>query len=135
HPTVEAVATKAAAIARHRRVTAYLKTTITTTPEGTPAFAWSFDQASLDTEAATDGWYALLTNLGPDVDATEVFHRYKDQPVVDRRYGDIKCPLAGAPGFLQHNRRNTTLITVTCLPLPNFCPVDPRTPTTHTPAT
>jgi hypothetical protein len=89
------VATKAAAIARHRRVGAYLSTTITTTPEGTPVFAWSFDQAALDAEAATDGWYALLTNLGPEIDAAEVFHRYKDQPVVERRYGEVGDPGAG----------------------------------------
>ena len=31
--------------------------------------AWSFDQAALDAEAATDGWYALLTNLPATVDA------------------------------------------------------------------
>src|SRR6266516_1343227 len=76
HPTVEAVAAKAAAIARHRRVDAYLTTSITTTPEGTPVFAWSFDQAALDAEAADDGWYALLTNLDADIDAAEVLHRY-----------------------------------------------------------
>jgi Domain of unknown function (DUF4277) len=69
HPTTEAVTAKAAAIARHRRVSAYLTTSITTTPEGKPVFAWSFNQAALDAEAATDGWYALLTNLGPEVDA------------------------------------------------------------------
>jgi len=28
-----------------------------------PTFAWSFDQAALDAEAAADGGYALLTNL------------------------------------------------------------------------
>jgi hypothetical protein len=124
HPTVEAVAAKAAAIARQRRVGAYLKTSITTTPEGKPVFAWSFDQAALDAEAATDGWYALLTNLGPDVDTTEVFNRYKNQPVVERRYGDIKGPLAVAPVFLQHNRRITALITVICLALLIFCLIE-----------
>src|SRR5438445_2610103 len=42
HPTVQAVTAKAAEIARRRRVTAYLQTTITTTPEGTPTFGWTF---------------------------------------------------------------------------------------------
>jgi len=65
HPTVEAVTAKAADIARRRRVTAYLQTTITTTPAGTPVFAWTFDQAAIDADAAGDGWYALLTNLPP----------------------------------------------------------------------
>ena len=33
-----------------------------TTMDGQPC-DWHFDQAALDAEAATDGWYALLTNL------------------------------------------------------------------------
>ncbi|MFI7701440.1 hypothetical protein [Nonomuraea sp. NPDC049480] len=28
-----------------------------------PTLAWHFDQSAIDAEAATDGWYALLTNL------------------------------------------------------------------------
>jgi Domain of unknown function (DUF4277) len=135
HPTTEAVAAKAATIARHRRVSAYLTTSITTTPEGKPVFAWSFDQAALDAEAATDGWYALLTNLGPEVDATEVFYRYKDQPVVERRYSDIKGPLAIAPIFLQHNRRITALITVICLALLIFCLIEREVRTNLAPDT
>jgi transposase len=124
HPTAQAVAAKAAAIARHRRVAAYLKTTITTTAEGKPVLAWSFDQTAIDAEAATDGWYALLTNLGQDVTAAEVFHRYKDQPVVERRYSDVKGPLAIAPILLQNNRRITALITVICLALLIFCLIE-----------
>src|SRR6266542_729236 len=135
HPTTEAVTAKAAAIARHRRVTAYLTTTITTTPEGKPRFAWAFDQAALDAEAAADGWYALLTNLGADLDAVEVFHRYKDQPVVERRYGDVKGPLAVAPIFLQHNRRITALITVICLALLIFCLIEREVRTNLAPDT
>jgi hypothetical protein len=84
HPTVQAVTAKAAEIARRRRVTAYLQTTITTTPEGTPTFGWTFDQHAIDADTASDGWYALLTNLTPDTDTAEVFHRYKDQPVIEQ---------------------------------------------------
>ena len=92
HPTVQAVTAKSAEIARRRRVTAYLQTTITATPEGTPTFGWTFDQHAIDADTANDGWYALLTNLTPDTDTAEVFHRYKDQPVIERRYGDLKGP-------------------------------------------
>jgi hypothetical protein len=63
HPTVQAVTAKATAIARRRRIVAYLRTTITTDDAGTPTFTWTFNQAALDAEAAADGWYALLTNL------------------------------------------------------------------------
>jgi hypothetical protein len=93
-------------------------------PDGKPVFAWSFDQAAIDAEAAADGWYALLTNLAADIDAGEVLHRYKGQPAVERRYGTIKGPLAVAPIFLQNNRRITALITVICLALLIFCLIE-----------
>ena len=124
HPTVQAVAAKATTIARRRRVVALLHTTITTDEAGKPTFAWVFDQAAIDAEAATDGWYALLTNLPTTVDTTEVFGRYKNQPTVERRYGEFKGPLAVAPIFLRDNRRITALITVICLALLIFCLIE-----------
>jgi transposase len=124
HPTIEAVTAKATAIARRRRVAAYLRTTITTAQDGKPVFAWSFDQATIDAEAAADGWYALLTTLPGEVDATGVFLRYKEQPTVERRYSDVKGPLAVAPIFLRNNRRITALITVICLALLIFCLIE-----------
>ena len=61
------------------------------TPPATPPSHWHFDQAALDAEAATDGWYCLLTNLDPaEADAAEVLVRYKGQEVVERRYGDFQ---------------------------------------------
>jgi len=118
HPDVAAVTAKAAQISRQRRVGAYLQTTITTCPDtGKPVFAWHFDQDAIDAEAATDGWYALLTNLEADVDPAEVLRRYKGQTAVEQRYATIKGPLAVAPMFLQTNRRITALITVICLAL------------------
>ncbi|WP_123604387.1 IS1634 family transposase [Micromonospora sp. Llam0] len=124
HRTIEAVTTKATAIARRRRISAHLHTTITTDDTGKPTFAWTFDQAALDAEAAADGWYALLTNLPADIDATDVFLRYKDQPTVERRYSEFKGPLAVAPIFLRNNRRITALITVICLALLIFCLIE-----------
>ena len=135
HPTVAAVTAKAAEITRRRRITGYLQTTITTSADGKPVFAWSFDQAAIDAESAADGWYALLTNLGDDVDAAEVLHQYKDQPAVERRYSDIKGPLAVAPIFLQHNRRITALITVICLALLIFCLIEREVRTNLAPDT
>ncbi len=103
--------------------------------DGKPVFAWSFDQAAIDAEAAADGWYALLTNLDPDIDPAEVLHRYKAQPAVERRYSDIKGPLAVAPIFLQHNRRITALITVICLALLIFCLIEREVRTNLAPDT
>jgi transposase len=119
HPDTAAVSAKAAQISRHRRVSTYLRTHITTDPDtGKPVFAWHFDQAAIDAEAATDGWYALLTNLDPaDADTAEVLRRYKGQTAVEQRYATVKGPLAVAPIFLHTNRRITALITVICLAL------------------
>ncbi|WP_306827800.1 IS1634 family transposase [Catenuloplanes nepalensis] len=119
HPDTTAVTAKAVQISKKRRVSAYLRTTITTDPNtDKPTFAWHFDQTAIDAEAATDGWYALLTNLDPtDADPTEILHRYKGQNTVEQRYSTIKGPLAVAPLFLQTNRRITALITIICLAL------------------
>ncbi len=124
HRTVEAVTAKATAIARHRRVAGCLHTTIGIDDTGKPTFTWAFDQAALDAEAAADGWYALLTNLPADSTATDVFLQYKDQPTVERRYGEFKGPLAVTPIFLRSNRRIAALITVICLALLIFCLIE-----------
>jgi hypothetical protein len=125
HPTADAVAARVTAIATQRRVKAYLRTTISRGPTGKPALSWHFDQAALGAEAATDGWYALLTNLEPSqAGAAEVFRRYKGQHIVERRYGEFKGPLAVAPLFLKTNRRIAALITVICLALLIFCLIE-----------
>ena len=125
YPDTDAVAARVAQIGRDRKVKAYLQTTIASDEAAKPTLAWSFDQAALDAEAATDGWYALLTNLDPDqADAGEVLRRYKSQEAVERRYGDFKGPLAVAPMYLKNNRRIAALITVICLALLIFCLIE-----------
>src|SRR5271166_3377834 len=125
HPTEQAVAARVQAIAAKRRVGKYLRTAITAGQAGKPVLAWHFDQDAIDAEAAGDGWYALLTNLPPgQAGPAGVFRRYKDQHVVERRYGEFKGPLAVAPIFLELNRRITALITVICLALLIFCLVE-----------
>jgi transposase len=126
YPDAKAVEQRVTAIASGRRVTNYLRTTIGTDPAtGKPTLSWHFDDTALAAEAATDGWYALLTNLDPDLaDASEVLRRYKGQEVSERRYANIKGPLAVAPMFLKNNRRIEALITVICLTLLIFCLVE-----------
>jgi hypothetical protein len=93
-------------------------TASTGTDTGKPALTWEFNQQALQVEAATDGWYALLTNLDPaEADTPGVLHRFKGQDVSERRYGNYKGPLAVAPLFVRHNRRIEALITVTCVAL------------------
>jgi transposase len=120
------VAERVAAIARRRKVTAFLRAQADTDPaSGKPTLSWWFDQAALDAEAATDGWYGLLTNLAVEqADAAEVLRRYKGQEVVERRYGAFKGPLGVTPMFLKDNRRIAALISVICLALLVFCLVE-----------
>ncbi|EWM14546.1 IS1634 family transposase [Kutzneria sp. 744] len=125
YPDEKAVTARIAAIAAARRVTAYLRTETGTDPAtGKPILRWWFDHAALDAETATDGWYALLTNLPADVDPAEILIRYKGQEVVERRYGAVKGPLAVAPLFVKNNRRIAALITVICLALLIFCLIE-----------
>ncbi len=136
YPTVEAVTTRITTIARERRVGDYLRTTIGTDHSGRPTLDWHFDQAALDAETATDGWYALLTNLPGKVGAAQVLTRYKNQPgASERRYHDFKGPLAVAPMFLHTNRRITALIGVVCLALLIYCLVEREARRNLAPAT
>lgn len=123
--TAAKVEARIGVITKTRRVANCLRTTVTTDPRGRPSLTWHFDQDVLDTEAAADGWYSLVTRLTPEqAHAAEVLKRYKGQAVVERRYGDFKGPLAVAPIFLEHNRRITALITVICLALLVFCLIE-----------
>jgi hypothetical protein len=78
----------------------------------------------VDAEAATDGWYALLSTPPATVTAAEVLHRDQGQEAVERRYSAFTGPLAVAPMFLNTNRRIEALITVICLALRIFCLVE-----------
>jgi transposase len=126
YPTVDKIQARLAAIAKQRRISGLLHTQLGTDPvTGKPTLAWRFDQAALAAEQATDGWYALLTNLDPtQANAAQVLARYKGQEVVERRYGSFKGPLAVAPLFVQSNRRIQALVTVICLALLIFCLVE-----------
>jgi transposase len=126
YPTEAKVSARLAVISRDRRVGAYLQARAGTSPgTGKPALQWRFDQDAIDAEAATDGWYALLTNLDPgQADATQVLLLYKGQEAVERRYSAFKGPLAVAALFLKNNRRIAALVTVICLALLIFCLIE-----------
>ena len=125
YPDQKAVTARITAITSARRVTAYLRTKVGTDPDtGKPTLDWAFDPAAMAAEAATDGWYALLTTLPAEIAPGEVLTRYKGQEVVERRYSTIKGPLAVTPMFLKNNRRIAALITVICLALLIFCLIE-----------
>jgi hypothetical protein len=125
-PTLDKVPARLAAIANQRRVSGLLHAEVgSDQATGKPTLAWRFDQAAVAAEQATDGWYALLTNLDPaQANAAQVLARYNGQEVVERRYGSFKGPLAVAPMFLPSNRRIQGLVTVICLALRIFCLVE-----------
>jgi hypothetical protein len=124
--TADKVTERVAAITRTRKVTGLLRAEVGSDPtSGKPTLSWTFDQAALQAEQATDGWYGLLTNLPVEqADAAEVLRRYKGQEVVERRYGAFKGPLGVAPMFLKTNWRVAALVSVICLALLVFCLVE-----------
>jgi transposase len=125
YPTPETVQARLTTIATKRRVADYLASTVGVDSADKPTLSWHFDESALAAEAATDGWYCLLTNLDPaTVDAGGVLARYKGQEVVERRYGAFKGPLAVAPVFLKNNRRIEALLSVICLALLIFSLVE-----------
>ncbi|MFC9915792.1 hypothetical protein [Streptomyces sp. NPDC127197] len=116
YKTREKIAARVGVIAARRRVVSCLRWHITEA-DG-PRLHWHFDQEALETEAAADGWYALLagiprTTAGP----AQVLIHYKGHGTVERRYHDFKGPLAVTPVFVQHNHRVAALIQVICLAL------------------
>jgi transposase len=136
YPTPEKVTARLTTIAAQRRVTDYLRTTVGTDHTGRPTLDWHFDQDTIDAEAATDGWYALLTNLPETLTAADILARYKNQPATsERRYHDLKGPLAVAPMYLHTNRRITALIGVLCLALLVYCLVERQVRRNLAPAT
>jgi transposase len=137
YPDTDAVTARITAIARHRRVGAYLRATVTTCPDtGKPLLDWHFDPDAIAAEAAADGWYALLTNQTPaEADPTQILRSYKGQEAVERRYHGFKGPLAVAPMFLRNNKRITALITVITLALLIYCLVEREVRNAIAPAT
>jgi transposase len=135
YPDAAAVEARITQIARERKTKAYLVATVASAENAKPTLEWSFDQAAIDAEAATDGWYALLTNLDDQVDAGEILRRYKGQEAVERRYGNFKGPLAVAPVFVKSNRRLEALISVICLALLIFCLIEREVRQAIAPAT
>lgn len=126
YPDTGKVEARIAVIASQRRAGAYLRTRTGISPDtGKPTLDWNFDAKAIEAEAATDGWYALLTNLDPgEADAAGVLILYKGQEAVERRYPAFKGPLAVAALFLKNNRRIAALVTVICLALLIYCLIE-----------
>ncbi len=89
----------------------------TGTRAGKPTLRWRRDEQAIAKALATDGVYALASNLPGRPSASTLLRTYKDQALVERRHRDLKGPLRVRPVFLQNDDRIGALISVVGLAL------------------
>ena len=77
----------------------------TKTRNGRPTLTYHRDEEAVSAAAATDGIYALATNMPGRLDANHVLTLYKDQQIVERRHRDAKQTLKVRPIFLHNDDR------------------------------
>jgi transposase len=77
----------------------------TATRNGRPTLTHRRDDEAIAAAAATDGVYALATNLPGRLSANRVLALYKDQQIVERRHRDAKQTLKVRPIFLHNDDR------------------------------
>ncbi len=88
--------------------------------DGKPTLAWSTDKAAMAAASATDGIYALATNLPGRLRPTSVLRIYKDQPLVECAHRNNKQTLRVRPIFLHNDDRIEALISIIGLALVTF---------------
>ena len=84
----------------------------TATKNGKPTLAYHRDQQTIEGAAATDGVYALATNLTGRLSAGGVLALYKGQQIVERRHRDYKQTLKVRPIFLHNDDRIYALTSI-----------------------
>ena len=94
-----------------------LLTVTTDTRAGKPTLTYSRNHAAVEAAAATDGIYALASNLPDPLTATDILRLYKDQQIVERRFRDAKQSLKVRPLFLHNDDRIHALISIVGLAL------------------
>ncbi len=72
---------------------------------------WEVNGKQLERVAVGDGVFPLLTNL-PDWTATEVLDAYKRQPIIEKRFSQLKTDFRVAPVYLQDVKRIVGLLGV-----------------------
>ena len=85
--------------------------------EGKPTLRFWRDEQAIAEASATDGIYALATNLPGRLSAGRLLRLYKEQSIVERRHRDLKGPLRVRPIFLQNVDRIDSLLSVVGLAL------------------
>ncbi|MGH9168349.1 MAG: IS1634 family transposase, partial [Acidimicrobiia bacterium] len=89
---------------------------------GKPTLSWSRNPAAIEAASATDGVYALATNLPGRLSAARVLRIYKDQPLVELAHRNAKGQraLRVRPIFLHNDDRIGALISIVGLALVVF---------------
>lgn len=77
-----------------------------------PTLSFARNQEAIERAGATDGLYALATNLPGRLSAARLLALYKRQWVVEQRHRDLKQTLKARPIFLHNDDRIAALIAV-----------------------
>jgi transposase len=73
--------------------------------------SWEVDGARLAHDSAGDGVFPLLTNL-PEWTARDVLDAYKRQPIIEKRFSQLKTDFRVAPVYLKNVERIVGLLAV-----------------------
>ncbi len=84
----------------------------TATRNERPTLSFCRDQDAIERATATDGVYALATNLPGRLSAQHVLRLYKGQQIVERRHRDAKQTLKVRPIFLHNDDRIHALVSL-----------------------
>jgi hypothetical protein len=98
-----------------------------TTRAGKPILSYQRDEQAILAAAATDGIYALATNLPGRLSAGRVLELYKDQQIVERRHRDLKQTLKVRPIFLHNDDRIHALVSTVGIALLIFGLIESQT--------
>ena len=72
---------------------------------------WEIDGGQLDRAVAGDGAFPLITNI-PDWNAKQVLEAYKRQPIIEKRFSQLKTDFRVAPVYLQNVGRIVGLLAI-----------------------
>jgi transposase len=73
--------------------------------------AWQVDGQQLDRAVAGDGVFPLITNL-TDWEAADVLQAYKRQPIIEKRFSQLKTDFCVAPVYLKNVKRIVGLLAI-----------------------
>lgn len=72
---------------------------------------WEIDTKQLGQAVAGDGVFPLITNLA-DWNAAEVLQAYKRQPIIEKRFSQLKTDFCVAPMYLKNVKRIVGLLAI-----------------------